>query len=84
VSKIDEAIAAIQGAMNQLNDTLTAIGTAGTEADEAHQGAAALGADGVAEAMSRCMDALDKAGGACGSVSDALEEAVTATQSASG
>jgi len=84
VSKIDEAIAAIQGAMNQLNDTLTSIGTAGAEADEAHQGAVALGADGVAEAMSHCREALDKAAGACGSVSDALEEAVTAAQSTSG
>src|SRR6266540_2809856 len=84
VSKIDEAISAIQAAMSQLNETLTAIGTAGAEADEAYQGAAALGADGVAQAMSQCKEALDKASGACGSVSDTLESAVSAAQSASG
>ncbi len=84
VSKIDETIGAIQAAMSQLNETRTAIGTAGGEADDAQSGAAALGADGVAQAMSQCREALDKASGACASVSDALEEAVSAAQSAAG
>ena len=70
--------------MSQLDDTVSAIGTASAEADEVISGALALGAGGVAEAMSRCKEALDKASGACGAVSDALDEAISAARSASG
>lgn len=84
MSKIDEAITAIQAAVTQVNEVQVAIGAADTQADEAYQNASALGAEGVAQAMNQCKEALSKANSACGTVSGALDEAVAAAQSATG
>ena len=84
MSKIDQAIATVQAAMERLADVEAAIKSAALEASTSYEGAASLGAARVAQALSECKEALGEAATRCGVVAEALDAAVRAAHTASG
>jgi len=84
MSLLDEVITCLQTGLDNLDEANTAIGGADDELDNAHGNYTAIGDTERAERVQAARDAIDTARGHLGTVTDAVQEALTHAQDLAG